>query len=63
VPWAAPTPLRGLRDEADRLLAQLRARQAAGGERPLNDPEHVVTVAFCGNSRQAGRSRLAPLVE
>ena len=41
--------LRALRDEADRLLAQLRALQAAGGERPLNAPGHVVAIDFCGN--------------
>jgi hypothetical protein len=41
--------LRALRDEADRLLAQLRALQVAAGERPLNAPGRVVTIDFCGN--------------
>jgi hypothetical protein len=41
--------LRALRDEADRLLAQLRTLQALGGERPLNPPEATVTLDFCGN--------------
>jgi hypothetical protein len=41
--------LRALRDEADRLLAQLRTLQALTGERPLNAPGRVVTGEFCGN--------------
>ena len=41
--------LRALRDEADRLLAQLRTLQALGGERPLNAPGRVVGGEFCGN--------------
>jgi hypothetical protein len=41
--------LGALRDEADRLLGQLRALQAAAGERPLNAPGHVVAIDFCGN--------------
>jgi hypothetical protein len=41
--------LRALRDEADRLLAQLRTLQAAAGERPLNAPGATVTLDFCGN--------------
>jgi hypothetical protein len=41
--------LRALRDEADRLLAQLRTVQALAGERPLNAPGRVVTGEFCGN--------------
>jgi hypothetical protein len=38
-----------LRDEADRLLAQLRTLQAVAGERPLNVAGRIVTVEFCGN--------------
>jgi hypothetical protein len=41
--------LRALRDEADRLLAQLRTLQAVAGERPLNAPGRIVTGEFCGN--------------
>jgi hypothetical protein len=41
--------LQSLRDEADRLLAQLRTLEAIGGERPLNDPWRVVTVEYCDN--------------
>jgi hypothetical protein len=41
--------LRALRDEADRLLAQLRTLQALAGERPLNAPGAAVTLDFCGN--------------
>ncbi|HEX4009696.1 MAG TPA: hypothetical protein VHX62_06795 [Solirubrobacteraceae bacterium] len=41
--------LRALREEADRLLAQLRTLQAAAGERPLNPPGHSVAIDFCGN--------------
>ena len=41
--------LRALRDEADRLLAQLRTLQAVAGERSLNAPGRIVTGEFCGN--------------
>jgi hypothetical protein len=41
--------LRALRDEADRLLMQWRALQAAAGERPLNVPGRTVSIEFCGN--------------
>jgi hypothetical protein len=41
--------LRALREEADRLLAQLRTLQALAGERPLNAPGRIVTGEFCGN--------------
>jgi hypothetical protein len=41
--------LQALRDEADRLLAQLRIVQAISGERPLNAPGHVLTVEYCDN--------------
>ena len=41
--------LRALRDEADRLLAQLRTLQALGGERPLNAPRPGGRGEFCGN--------------
>jgi hypothetical protein len=41
--------LRALRDEADRLLAQLRALQVLAGERPLNEPGRVVPIEFCAN--------------
>ena len=41
--------LRALREEADRLLAQLHTLQAAAGERPLNAPGVTVTLEFCGN--------------
>jgi len=41
--------LRALRDEADRLLAQLRTLQAAAGVRPLNAPGATVAIEFCGN--------------
>lgn len=41
--------LRALRDEADRLLAQLRALQAVAGERPLNTTGRTVTIEFCAN--------------
>jgi hypothetical protein len=39
--------LRGLRDEADRLLVELRALEAAAGERPLNPPGRSVSIEFC----------------
>ena len=41
--------LRALRDEADRLLAQLRILQAAAGVRPLNAPGATVAIELCGN--------------
>lgn len=41
--------LRALREEADRLLTQLRTLQTAAGERPLNAPDVIVTLEFCGN--------------
>jgi hypothetical protein len=39
--------LRALRAEADRLLVQLRALEAAAGERPLNPPGQHVRIEFC----------------
>lgn len=41
--------LRALREEADRLLAQLRTLQALAGERALNAPGRIVTGEFCAN--------------
>jgi hypothetical protein len=40
---------RALRAEADRLLAQLRALQAAAGTRPLNERGRTVTIEINRN--------------
>lgn len=39
--------LRDLRAEADRLLVQLQALEAAAGERPLNTLGRQVSIEFC----------------
>ena len=41
--------LSALRNEADRLLVQLRTLQALAGERPLNAPGRTITGEYCGN--------------
>jgi hypothetical protein len=47
--------LRALRDEADRLLVQLRALDADSGECPLNPPERHVRSRSVG-TRQPART-------
>ncbi|MGH2914701.1 MAG: hypothetical protein ACRDMX_06915 [Solirubrobacteraceae bacterium] len=38
-----------LRDEADRLLAQMRTLEAFAGDRPLNPPGRSVAIELSGN--------------
>jgi hypothetical protein len=45
--------LRALRDEADRLLVQLRGLDAPAGERPLNPPERHVSIEVCRHRQPA----------